>query len=73
MKHQRAIYNAAGEGVISCAVTTIFLASDPAVRQITGRYFEQCQAVSSAPLTYDCQIQEALWEKSAQLVGLEST
>lgn len=49
------------------AETSIFLATSPSVAQVTGRYFVDCNAVSSAPQSYDVTSRRRLWEMSLQM------
>jgi NAD(P)-dependent dehydrogenase (short-subunit alcohol dehydrogenase family) len=53
------------------AQTSIYLASSPEVKGITGKYFVKCQPQHSDPATYDAERARRLWEVSAQMVGLE--
>jgi NAD(P)-dependent dehydrogenase (short-subunit alcohol dehydrogenase family) len=50
------------------AETTIYLASSPAVADVTGRYFEKKKAVKASSLAYDEAAQERLWAISESLV-----
>lgn len=54
------------------AKTTIMLASDPALADVTGAYFDQCKRVECSPLASDDALRRRLWDVSAELVGLES-
>ena len=49
------------------ALTSIYLASSPEVEGVTGKYFDKCEAVSSAKISYDQEIQERLWAISETL------
>ncbi len=51
------------------ARTTIYLASSPEVEGVTGRYFVDCRAVPSSPLSYDQSLAEKLWQISLELAG----
>jgi retinol dehydrogenase 12 len=52
------------------ARTSIYLALDPRVAGITGRYFDEHQQPQSAsPLANDVQLQESLWKMSAAWSG----
>jgi NAD(P)-dependent dehydrogenase (short-subunit alcohol dehydrogenase family) len=52
------------------ARTTIYLALDPSVAGITGRYFDEYQVPRSAsPLANDVELQESLWNMSAEWTG----
>lgn len=50
------------------AATSIYLATAPAVAQVTGQYFDKSRAVSSSPESYDEAAARRLWEASAALV-----
>jgi NAD(P)-dependent dehydrogenase (short-subunit alcohol dehydrogenase family) len=52
------------------ALTSIFLASSPEVEGVTGKYFDKCEAVSSAKVSYDQDIQERLWTISEILTQM---
>jgi NAD(P)-dependent dehydrogenase (short-subunit alcohol dehydrogenase family) len=51
------------------AQTIIYLASSPEVEGITGKYFFDCQAVDSSPLSHDQTLAERLWQLSLELTG----
>ncbi|MEX2588574.1 MAG: SDR family oxidoreductase [Chitinophagales bacterium] len=51
------------------AKTSVYLASSEEVENTTGKYFEECQACESSELTYDKQLQDALWEKTTRDTG----
>jgi NAD(P)-dependent dehydrogenase (short-subunit alcohol dehydrogenase family) len=52
------------------ARTTIYLALDPSVVGITGRYFDEYQLPRAAsPLANDAGLQESLWKMSAAWTG----
>lgn len=52
------------------ALTSIYLASSPEVEGVTGKYFDKCQAVPSAKISYDQDIQERLWTISETLTHM---
>ena len=52
------------------ATTSIHLASDPELEQVSGRYFASRRPTRSAPRSYDQAVATRLWEASAELVGL---
>ncbi len=54
------------------AETIVYLAASPDVEDITGQYFEDCQAIASSKQSYDKDIARQLWNKSAELVNLQS-
>lgn len=51
------------------AQTSIYLASSPDVEGVTGKYFMDCQAVDSSPLSHDQALAEKLWQVSLELTG----
>jgi retinol dehydrogenase-12 len=53
------------------AQTSIYLASSPEVKGITGKYFVKRQPKRSDPTSYDEEAARRLWEISAQMVGLK--
>ena len=46
------------------ALTSIFLASDPSVAMVTGKYFDTCKSHPYNPIADDVQIQKQLWDES---------
>jgi retinol dehydrogenase-14 len=52
------------------AVTSIYLASAPEVKSVTGRYFAKCQPKTPNKAAYDTATAARLWQISADLVGL---
>jgi len=54
------------------AETSIYLASSPEVKGVTGKYFERKRAVPSSPESYDVAIARRLWQVSAELTGLNT-
>lgn len=55
------------------AATSIYLASSPAVADVTGQYFSDKKPVKSSDVSYDKEIARRLWEVSAELTGLQVT
>jgi NAD(P)-dependent dehydrogenase (short-subunit alcohol dehydrogenase family) len=53
------------------AATSIYLASSPAVEGVTGKYFVECKAVPSSPVSYDEALQERIWKLSLRQTGQE--
>ncbi len=51
------------------AVTSVYLASAPAVEGVTGRYFVKCRAREPSKAAQDQLAARRLWEVSEQLVG----
>jgi len=52
------------------ATTSIHVASDPELGQVSGRYFASRRPTRSSPRSYDQAVAARLWEASADLVGL---
>lgn len=52
------------------AQTSIFLASDPSVAQVSGQYFAKSKAVRSSPVSYDENTARKLWQISADMTGI---
>jgi retinol dehydrogenase 12 len=55
------------------AATNIYLASSPEVQGITGKYWDNKRQKRSSKQSYDIDVQQRLWEVSAQLTGLAET
>jgi len=51
------------------ALTSIYLASSPEVEGISGKFFVDCKAVDSSPLSYDQALAQKLWQVSLELTG----
>jgi NAD(P)-dependent dehydrogenase (short-subunit alcohol dehydrogenase family) len=51
------------------AQTSIYLASSPEVEGVSGKYFVDCKAVDSSPLSHDQALSEKLWQVSLELTG----
>jgi len=51
------------------AQTSIYLASSPAVENISGKYFSDSKAIDSDPVTYDQNAAARLWQTSLALIG----
>lgn len=52
------------------AETSIFLASSPEVRGITGKYFVDKRAIPSSPASYDVEAARQLWQVSEALTRI---
>jgi len=52
------------------AQTTIMLASDPALAEVSGHYYNQCKPDEYSPLADDAELRQRLWDISAEAVGL---
>ena len=55
------------------AATTIMLASDPELADVTGRYYDQCKVADYSPLADDADLRRKLWDVSVEAVGLAHT
>ena len=53
------------------AQTALYLATSPAVENVTGTYFVREKATRSVPISYDEAMQERVWSISAALVSQE--
>ena len=54
------------------AATSVHLASDPGLEQVSGYYFANGKQKQSSAPSYDVAVAGRLWETSARLVGLPS-
>jgi NAD(P)-dependent dehydrogenase (short-subunit alcohol dehydrogenase family) len=52
------------------AETSVFLASDPSVARVNGRYFVKKRAIEPAPHARDPLAAKRLWDESARMVDL---
>jgi len=52
------------------AKTSVMLASDPALAEVSGVYYDQCQPATHARYADDAALRERLWNLSAELVGM---
>ncbi|BBJ00351.1 short-chain dehydrogenase [Ferrigenium kumadai] len=55
-----------GAPVTEGAQTPVFLATSPAVKGMTGKYFDRCTAVRPSALAEDEQLAQQLWEWTAK-------
>jgi NAD(P)-dependent dehydrogenase (short-subunit alcohol dehydrogenase family) len=54
------------------AQTSVYLATSPAVAQVSGCYFEKCATAQSSALSRDPAAAKRLWQLSTQLCGLDA-
>ena len=54
------------------AATSIHLASDPDLAQVTGRFFARSRPRLSSERSYDRAVAARLWQVSADLVAADS-
>jgi NAD(P)-dependent dehydrogenase (short-subunit alcohol dehydrogenase family) len=52
------------------ALTNIMLASDPALTETTGQYYDQCELSDYSSQANDALLCKKLWDVSAELTGL---
>jgi NAD(P)-dependent dehydrogenase (short-subunit alcohol dehydrogenase family) len=55
------------------ARSALYLASAPEVEGVTGTYFVRGKPKPSVPISYDHALQERVWARSAELVGLAAS
>ena len=58
------------KGTAAGAQTQIMLAVDPALENVTGKYFRDCEQATPLFMPRDKSIGNWLWQKSEQLTGL---
>lgn len=61
-------FTMAGSSVASGARTPVYLATSPAAKGMTGKYFDNCAAVNPSPLALDHYLAQQLWEWSEHAV-----
>ena len=49
------------------AKTSVYLSSSPAVKSVTGKYFDKCKEKKPAALALDKELGKQLWKKSEEL------
>ncbi|MEE9168232.1 MAG: hypothetical protein V3U73_00620 [bacterium] len=54
------------------AEASIYIATSPELEGVSGKYFNRIIESRSSPASYDETTAEQLWEKSAELCGLDS-
>ncbi len=52
------------------AATSVYLASSPEVKGITGKYFAKCKQKAAKPIANDAALRKKLWEASEKLTGM---
>lgn len=52
------------------AGTSVYLASSDEIRDVTGKCFAKKQEVTTAPVSYDKELQEKLWNRSLELLEM---
>jgi NAD(P)-dependent dehydrogenase (short-subunit alcohol dehydrogenase family) len=67
------LHNGWGSGGASLeegARTSVFVATSPLIKGISGKYFVHSKEQRSSAISYDKKIQDRLWEISLQLTGI---
>jgi len=54
------------------AETSVYLASSNEVKNVTGKCFFKKKETKTTPISYDQELQERLWNKTIELLGLTS-
>jgi retinol dehydrogenase-14 len=54
------------------AKTSVYLASSPEIEGISGKYFANSKPKESSRISYDEELQEQLWQRTEQLLGISS-
>lgn len=62
-------FNMTGSQVSEGALTSVFLATSPAVKNISGKFFDNCKATAPAAAVIDAALAKKLWEWSEKAVG----
>jgi len=55
------------------AETSVYLASSDEIRDVTGKCFAKKQEVTTSPVSYDQELQEKLWNRSLELLGMTTS
>jgi len=66
----RKIFKLLGKSVVKGTETSVYLASSPEVKKISGEYFEKKAVKQTNKETYDMDAAEKLWDISTKYVGL---
>lgn len=54
------------------ARTSIYLASDPSIQDVTGKYFHRNRMVASSPESYDAVVGQRLWDVLSLQAGISA-
>lgn len=57
----------------SGAQTIITLAADPELKQVSGRYFAECEIATESERARDDELADWLWKTSEQMIGLKGS
>jgi len=61
-------FDAKGDSVAAGARTSVYLATSPEIKGVSGKYFDRCAAVQPALLAEDQRLAQQLWEWSENAV-----
>lgn len=64
-----AAFDMAGNSVHSGATTSVYLATSPKAKGISGKYFDNCKMTSPLAAANDARLALQLWEWSEQTIG----
>ena len=62
-------FDMAGSSVQSGAKTSVYLATSPDVKGISGKYFDNCKITPPLAVVNDTRLAQQLWEWSEQTIG----
>jgi hypothetical protein len=51
----------------------VYLASNPDLHTMSGRYFKDMREIQSAPASHDQHLIDQLWELSVNVTGLDAS
>lgn len=54
------------------AKTTIMLASDPSLTEVSGKYYDQCELAEPSAQANDKPLRQRLWQASADAAGIDT-
>lgn len=60
-----------GTDLAHAADTVVYAATAPALEHVTARYFDNQRETASSAATHDKKLQNELWARSAEMVGLD--
>jgi len=66
----RGLFRMMGKSALKGAQTGIYLATDPAMQERTGGYYQRGKAANSSKISKDEGIRERLWRISEEMTGL---
>jgi hypothetical protein len=66
-----AIYRFDGISAEQGAQKDLYLATEPVVESVSGKYFAHCKRIPSSKRSYDLAVRQRLWNVSAALIQQE--